>query len=289
VLYLVLLALTGMVTAGGEGQELPIEGSGPQKNYPKAVAVGTDGTIYFADRNLPGVLQLKDGKLSVYFAGSKNYRTPLNAVHCLAIDAKGRLLAGDSSTRQVYRFDENAQPQPLVPFVDKNLGPFGIPMGLAVNSKGDVFISDREFRCIWKVPAEGGEVVKFADIQGSAGIFIDPKDQLWAVTIVDDPLRRFSSDGKAEVIVKGRPFEYPNSVAVDESGTAYVVDGYKRIVWKVTAGAEPQEWFKNDRFVNPVDIKFANGQLLVVDPRAKVLAKIQLDGTAELIDLQGTP
>jgi sugar lactone lactonase YvrE len=149
-----------------------------------------------------------------------------------------------------------------------------------------VFISDREFRCIWRVPAEGGEAVKFADMQGPGGIAVDSKDQLWAVTIVDHPLRRFSAEGKEEVIVQGRPFEYPHSVALDESGTAYVVDGYKRTIWKVAPGGEPQEWFKSERFLNPVDVKFANGQLFVVDPRAKVLVKIQLDGTAEVIDLK---
>jgi sugar lactone lactonase YvrE len=279
----------GVLSEVGKGQQPAPEGSGPQKNYPKALAVAPDGTIYFADRNMPGILQLKDGTLSVYFAGSKKFRTPLNAVHSLAMDAQGRLLAGDSSTRQVYRFDENAQPQPIVPFVDTNLGPFGTPLGLAVNSKGDVFISDREFRCIWRVPAEGGEAVKFADVQGPGGICIDPKDQVWVVSLVDNPLRRFSPEGKEELVVKGRPFEYPNSVALDESGTAYVVDGYKKTIWKVAAGAEPEEWLKHNRFINPVDVKFANGQLLVVDPRAKALVKIQLDGTAEVVDLELAP
>jgi len=263
------------------------EGSGPQKNYPLAVAAAADGTIYLADRNLPGVLQLKDGQLSVYFEGSKTYRTPLNAIRCLAIDGQGRLLAGDTSSRQVYRFDESGQPQPIVPFVEKNLGPFGTPMGLATNSKGDIFISDREFRCIWRVPAEGGEVVKFADIPAPGGLCIDAKDQVWVVSLADDPLRRFSSDGKEEIVVKGRAFEYPHNVALDESGAAYVVDGLgKRTVWKVAGGAEPQAWLKHERFVNPVDIKFVGGQLLVVDPRAMALFKIQLDATAEVIDLK---
>ena len=93
--------------------------------YPLAAAVAEDGTIYVADRDLPGVWKYSDGKWSIYFQGSKKFRTPLNAVRCLAIDHQGKLLAGDSSTREIYRFDDANQPQPLTK------GGVGIPMSLA--------------------------------------------------------------------------------------------------------------------------------------------------------------
>ena len=58
-------------------------------NYPLAVIATESGTVYVADRNLPGVWKVEDGKKSIYFQGSKKFRTPLNAIRCLAIDHEG--------------------------------------------------------------------------------------------------------------------------------------------------------------------------------------------------------
>ena len=120
--------LTGLIAYGcltggtAQAQEL---------NYPLAVAAADDGTLYIADRYLPGVWKVTNGKTEVYFQGSKKFRTPLNAVRCLAIDKQGRLLAGDSATRDVYRFDESAKPKPLTG------GKIGIPMDIAVAGDGN--------------------------------------------------------------------------------------------------------------------------------------------------------
>ena len=102
--------LTGLIAYGClTGGTAPAQ----ELNYPLAVAAADDGTLYIADRYLPGVWKVTNGKTEVYFQGSKKFRTPLNAVRCVAIDKQGRLLAGDSATREVYRFDESAKPKPL--------------------------------------------------------------------------------------------------------------------------------------------------------------------------------
>ena len=79
-------------------------------DYPLSIAVTNSGVIYLADRNLPGVWKLEGEKLTLFFEGSRKFRTPLNAIRCLAIDQEGKLLAGDSSTRDVYRFDDAGKP-----------------------------------------------------------------------------------------------------------------------------------------------------------------------------------
>src|SRR5258708_6066589 len=75
-------------------------------DYPLAIAASDAGEIYLADRNLPGVWRVKEGELTLFFEASKKLKTPLNAVRCLALDQNGKLLAGDSATREVYRFDD---------------------------------------------------------------------------------------------------------------------------------------------------------------------------------------
>ena len=65
--------------------------------YPLSIAV-SDASTMLADRDLPGVWKLEGGVLSAYFAGSKKFRTPLNAIRCVEFDSDGKLLAGDSAT-----------------------------------------------------------------------------------------------------------------------------------------------------------------------------------------------
>ncbi|MGV2340874.1 MAG UNVERIFIED_CONTAM: hypothetical protein LVR18_45130 [Planctomycetaceae bacterium] len=119
--------------------------------YPLAVAARQDGVVFVADRNLPGIWKIENGQASVYFQGSKKFRTPLNAVRCLAFDPQGKLLAGDSATREVYRFDDSAQPQPLTK------GWIGIPMSIVTAADGTIYTADLELHRIWKMPAEGSE------------------------------------------------------------------------------------------------------------------------------------
>lgn len=266
------------------GSSLPAQES---LQYPVALAVRGEGEILLADRNLPGVWQLSDGKLQLYFQGQKKFRTPLNAVRSLTLDREGKLLAGDSATRQVYRFDEAGQPLPLSqPAGKQNVGAPGIPMGLAVNSQGEIYVSDLEFHSIWKLPPDGGDPALFAKVPAPIGLAVDSQDRLWVVSRSEGPLRRFTPEGQEEVLVKGRPFEFPHNVALDAEGNAYVVDGYARAIWKVGPDQSPEKWFTHDKFVNPVDIKLHDGKLYVVDPRAKALFVVGPDATAEVIDLK---
>ncbi|GIW94254.1 MAG: hypothetical protein KatS3mg110_2295 [Pirellulaceae bacterium] len=262
-----------------------------QPLYPLAIAAPPDGRLFVGDRNLPGVWLLDQGKLSLFFEGSKRFRTPLNALRCLAIDQQGRLLAGDSSTRQIYRFDDQHQPRPLAqPWdAEHNLGPLGIPMGIVHTRAGQLVVSDLEFHCLWKIPPEGGEPTKWVEMQAPTGLAVDDQDRVWVVSRVENPLRRVLPDGTVEVVVQGRPFEFPHSVALDDQGTALVVDGYAKTIWKVEPGKAPEAWIKHPRFVNPVDIKRAADGWVVVDPRANAIFRIDATGNVSVIELAAKP
>jgi streptogramin lyase len=276
VAWVVLVSLKGGYSAGQESRV----------QYPLALAVTEEGGLFVADRNLPGIWQLEGDSVELFFAASKQFRTPLNAVRCLAIDRQDQLLAGDSATRQVYRFNDQGQPEPLArPLGALKLGPLGIPMSVAVNEANEIFVSDLEFHCIWKIPPQGGEPVKFVELQAPIGICVDDDDHLWVVSRLDGQLRRYAPDGTEQVIVEGRPFDFPHNVAVDAQGRAYVVDGYGRAVWRVTPGEEPEKWFQDERLVNPVDLKRSGEDLLLIDPRAKAIFRIAPDGSATVTDL----
>lgn len=250
--------------------------------YPLAIAVNDQGTIFLVDRDLPGVWKAEGNQLSVYFRGQKKFRTPLNAPRCAAIDGQGRLLVGDSATREVYRFDAEGKPEPLTS------GGIGIPMGIAVNRAGELLVSDLELHTIWKVPAAGGAPAEFARIAGPGGVCIDADDRLWVVSRAENGLWRVSPDGKAEVIVKGRAFQFPHAVAVDKESTAYVCDGYAKTVWKVRAGDKPQAWATSPLFVNPVGLAWRGDSLLIVDSRAKAVFQANPEGKVAPVELKSS-
>ncbi len=252
-------------------------------NYPLAVAVDRDDNIFIVDRNLPGVWKVAGSELSIYFQASKQLRTPLNVPRCAAIDRGGRLCVGCSPTRDVYRFDEQAKPHGLTGGGAEGIG---IPMGVAVNSAGDLLVSDLERGRIRKVPASGGKAEEFAIVAAPRGVATDGKDQLWVVTGSNDQLIRITSDGKAETVVKGRTFQYPSDVAVDSKGNAYVCDSYAKTIWRVPPGGEPMKWVEGDPLIHPVGLAWRGANLLVADPRAKAIFEITPDGKLSKLEMK---
>ena len=251
-----------------------------QMQYPLAIATADSGEIFVADRELPGIWRADNGKLTVYFQGSKKFRTPLNAVRCLALDRSGALLAGDSATREVYRFDKDAKPVPLTN------GEIGIPMGIAVNSQGEILVSDLELHRVVKVPDQGGKPELLAEVQAPRGVWIDSQDRLWVVCQEKDrQLVRIAPDGKVETVVEGRPLQFPHTVVVGSDNWAYVTDGYARSVWRIAPGEKPQKWVSGDPLVNPVGMFMGKSGLLVVDPHAKAVFQIDASGKPTRLDL----
>lgn len=241
--------------------------------YPLAVVADANGVVYVADRDLPGVWKIAEGKLSLYFQGSKKFRTPLNAVRCLAIDQNGKLLAGDSSTREIYRFDDSGQPQPLTK------GGIGIPMTLAVAADGTIYASDLEIQRIVKVPSAGGEPEIVTELAAVRGMAFDKDGRLWVACHGKDAVLRFSTDfQQREVVAPGRPFQFSHHLAFRGDGTAFVADGYAQTIWKL-GGAMPEKFASGAPFKNPVGLAWSvQLGLLVADPHQKMVYRIADDG-----------
>ena len=258
-LFVGLIWAGNLVCATGE----VLQAAEPQ--YPIAIAAGKEGALFVADLRLPGVWQVTAGKRSLYFEGAKKFRTPLNAVRCVLVDKDGQLLAGDSSTREVYRFNADKQPVPLTK------GEIGIPMALAQDKAGNLYIADLETHRIFKLAVGAEKPEEFAVVPAPRGLTIDDEDRLWVVSHGDNQLLRLSADGKGmpEVIVAGRPFEFPNHIVLDTAKNAYIADGYAKTIWKVGADQKPVKYASGAPLDNPVGLAWQGETLVVVDPRAK--------------------
>lgn len=242
--------------------------------YPLTATADKDGAVYVSDLRLPGLWKVHGGQGAVFFQASSKFRTPLNAVRCVRVDRQGRVLACDSSTREIYRFDDQGQPQGLTK------GKIGIPMDVVEQAAGDLLVSDLETHRIWKVPADGGDISEFAAVPAPRGLRLDADGRLWVVSHGKDQILRFLPDGSKEVVVSGRPFQFPHEILVQKDGTALVTDGYEKAIWKVVAGETPTRWIHGEPLQNPVGLCQLGETVLIVDPRAKTV--FQADGEGKL-------
>jgi sugar lactone lactonase YvrE len=246
--------------------------AGQELQYPVAAVAAADGTLYIADRDFHGIWKFADGKLEKFFQGAPQYRTPLNAVRCLALDHEGALLAGDSATREVYRFTDGGEPVPLTS------GKIGIPTAIAVRPNGEILVADQELACVWKIPAAGGEPVKLAEVKGIVGVCLDQDGDLWVTSRLQTQLLRIDATGAVEELLTDRPFVYPQQIALDGAKTAYVADNYANVIWKVPAGGAPQKWVEGAPLMKPVGLARDGESFLVTDPGARAVYRIDASG-----------
>jgi len=268
VTYLALLSLLG-------GAILPQDDETPTEFvYPLAVTATSDGTVYVADRNLPGIWKVSPDSKSIVFHGSKKFRTPMNAVRCVAIDHNGMLLAGDSATRDVYRFNENGEPTPLTD------GWIGIPMAIAVAPDGTIYTADLELHRIWKMPAEGAaEPEEFAVINSPRGLTLDSDGNLWVLSTSskDGQIQKVTPEGKIEPFVKGHPFQLPHNIVRMDDGSFFVTDNYEHSVWKVSPDGEVERWVSGEPMDRPVGLCRLGNDLLIADPHIRTIFKLSED------------
>lgn len=241
--------------------------------YPLDAAVDAKGDIVVVDRKLPGVVRLQEESATVIAEGSKKFREPLNAPWCVAIDAEGRVLVGDSASRAVYRLDGTADLKKV------NTSYVGLPIRMAVDDEGRIYVSDLETERIWRFPKEGGEAEEFAIAAGVRGLCVDDQNRLWTVRANPPQIVRYTAEGNAETILEEGPFEFPHQIAVRGSGeTAYVSDGYAQCIWKLEGDGAPVKWAVSELMPSPTGMTLAGEDLLVADPKARAVLRVDAAG-----------
>ncbi len=243
--------------------------------YPLGVAVTGDGAVLIADRLLPGLWRLADGRLDVLLAGSRQFRNPLNAIRAVAVAADGSVYVGDSATREVYAIGPTGKPAGLTG------GTIGIPVDIAIDSMGRLFVSDLETQRIWRIDPAGTAPVEVARVAAPRGLFVDAEDRLWVVAASGaEPLLRLGDDGTITPVVRSQAFAFPHDVVVDSQGFAYVSDNYEGCVWRVSPDGTAERWLAGEPLVGPVGLAMRGGKILVADPRAKQVFEVDPTGRA---------
>lgn len=243
--------------------------------YPLDLVVDPEGVAFVVDRYLPGVWQRKDEKLSVLYQGKTQFRTPLNAARCIALEPDGSLLVGDSATRDIYRIDRQGKAEPITQ------GKIGIPMDIAVKPDGTIYVADLELRMLLRIPSGTSDVEQVASVN-PRGVTVDPQGRVWVISQDVEQVQIISDDGGKEVIVGERIFEFPHQIVVSAAGEAFISDGYRKAIWKISPGGEPEVLFEGEPLDNPVGLALVDGRLLIVDPRVRTVFRLNEENVPQV-------
>ena len=241
--------------------------------YPIQPVVAAD-RLFCVDLDLPGVWRL-DNSPTVWHAGERLLRKPLNRPRCAAGLSDGSVLVGDSATREIYRIDPDGKRGDGL-----TAGRIGIPMTLLLDQrKTTVYVGDAERRSVFAFPVGGGEPELIARVN-ARGLTWRDATHLWAVTPDDAALVEIEIPGGAiKPILTGRPFGYPNNVVWIDNH-AYVSDGYRKTIWRVDADGKTEAWLEGNPLVGPVGLAAGDGVLYVADPKTQQVHEIDLNSRA---------
>jgi hypothetical protein len=182
-----------------------------------------------------------------------------NSPYAIAADKAGNIYVADSGNHTVRKINSAG----VVSTLAGSPGSFGVadglgtaarfnhPSGVAVDSKGTVYVSDRDNNAVRKIGADGsvttvaGGTFGSKDGHGTAaefarplGLAVDGAGNLYVADNDNFTIRKVSPTGSVTTVagtpgIRGHAdgiggkaqFDYPAAVAVDSAGNLYVTDG----------------------------------------------------------------
>lgn len=268
---LLLTTLAGSVKGFADGA-----GAAARFDTPYSLAVDGSGNVYVGDENNHRVRKITAGGVVTTLAGSATSSAadgtgPLagfNAPSGIAVDAAGNVYVADTSNNNIRKVTAAGVATTLAGttsagFADGTgaAAKFNVPIGIAVDGTGNVYVGDNQNNRIRKVTA-GGVVTTLAgsgamgsangpgagaSFRGLGGVTVDPTGNVYAADSGNSQIRKTSSAGAvttlagtgAQGFVDGvgaaAAFSTPYGVAVDGLGNVFVADTNNLRIRKVTA------------------------------------------------------
>ncbi len=268
-----MITPAGVVTtvAGLAGSSGPTDGTGSAARFdlPTGVAVASGGVIYVADSANNLIRKIASGGVVTTLAGTAGSAGSTNGTgtaaefsspNGVALDASGNLYVADTGNNAIRKVTA-AGVVTLFAGTPPNAGSddgtgvgvtFNQPIGVAVDSSGNVYVTDTGNNTIRKITS-GGTVTTIAGRAGAAGsmdgngalalfhsprgIAVDSSGDLFVADSENSTIRKISSSGAVSTIA-GIPgnfasaqgtgstalFDIPVGLALDGSGNVYVSD-----------------------------------------------------------------
>jgi ABC-type Fe3+ transport system permease subunit/DNA-binding beta-propeller fold protein YncE len=215
-----------------------------QLNKPRSVAVDAQDNLYVVD--MTGRVQ-KFSPSGAFLLSWQMPQTERGKPKGMGRDRAGNIIVVEPHYSRVNHFSPEGKLVSQWGGHGTNFGQLGLPRAVAVNSRGEIFISEyQENERVQKFTCEGSEKPKCVAVIGKPGtgpgefnrpegLAVDAQDRLYVADSCNHRIEVFSSDGKF-LRAYGKPgsgkgeLSYPYDICVDAAGRQYVCEfGNSRI------------------------------------------------------------
>lgn len=206
---------------------------------PHGLRVDRDDNVWVTDNadhtvmkfDHAGRLLLTLGEKGVAGDDEKHFNKPTD----IAFADNGDVFVSDGyGNSRVAKFDREGKFLLTWGRKGKGEGEFNLPHAIRLDSKGNVYVADRENRRIQVFGQDGRFIRQFGEMS-PYGLFMTPEDVLFVADGVANRILKMSSDGKVLAAwgttgIKPGDFKMPHGVTVAVDGAVYVteIDG-KRV------------------------------------------------------------
>jgi serine/threonine-protein kinase len=271
------ISADGMVTTlAGTGVAGSEDGKGASASffYPQGVAVDKKGNVYVADTHNSLIRKISPEGFVTTLAGQRIYHTipgrdtvvRFDNPAGIAVDESGNVYVADWANNLIRKIGPDGRVQNIAGNGNRGakdgMGPsasFYLPGGIALDSIGNIYISDTYNNLIRKISPSGmvttlaGKTVKgSADGRGSsasfshpAGITVDPDGNVYVADVGNNRIRKITPEGNVTTYAgsglrgsdNGRDtsasFYRPYGVASDKTGNIFVADYLNNLIRKI--------------------------------------------------------
>ncbi len=212
-------------TIGSEGREKG------QFRRPSAVAVDSEGTIFIADNGNSRIQKFSSGTFSSRF-WQKTKSSEMGDLWGIAVSADGKIVyASDWQSHCIHAFDQHG----------KHINCLGtdflqLPVGIAINTFGNLLVADREHHCVWVLSARGQVLKQIGNRGKGAGQLSKPH----GIAVHPDGFVLVSESGNSRVSIFSQigefiacfgdhgtapgQFNHPKHICVNARGHVVVAD-----------------------------------------------------------------
>jgi NHL repeat/Immunoglobulin domain len=262
------VTLAGLAGSSGNNDGV---GSAARFNNPNGVAADTNGNVYLADTYNNAIRKITASGVVTTLAETVGQVGDPEGV---AVDSSGNIYVADSIDNTILKVTPLDSVSTLAglayPFGGFADGKgtnalFNMPVGVAVDSSGNVYVADQSNNRIRKITPDGtvstlaGAVRGYADGVGSAakfnlprGVAVDTNGNVYVAEYFGQIIRQITPSGVASTIAglgstdfipvggyadgtnQAAKFNFPASVAVDKNGSLYVADNNNSAIRKIT-------------------------------------------------------
>jgi sugar lactone lactonase YvrE len=300
--------------AGSVGIEGSANGTGSQAlfSYPCGIANAGSGFLYVADTNNNLIREVTTGGEVTTLAGSAGLpgsadgagaAAQFNSPTAVAVDGNGNVYVADQGNSTVRKVSPGGSVTTFAGLAGSAgssdgtgaAARFNAPMGVAVDSVGNVYVADTKNNTIRKITA-GGTVTTLAGVAGQTGsgdgaggsarfngpyaVAVDASGNVYVADYFNATIRKINASNTVSTLAGtagqmgfadgtgfAAKFNEPSALTVDGSGNVYVADTYNRAVREISpSGAVTTLNGAQTRFYYPQGIAVdASGNLYVVD------------------------